>query len=142
MHKVFPWRYFYWNNAVKFNWEDGNSVKMMTSMKTIMSLISINRFLIRWHKKGWIQLTKVLSDILLKLRFSIISKIVDNSSVPLPFTRIWKSLLGIGLVLIRAATLKQKQPSSVLKKRCSENMQQIYRRASMPKSHFGMGALL
>ena len=42
----------------------------------------------------------------------------------------------------------QKQPSiGVLKKRCSENMQQIYRRTLMPKatilkSLFGMGVLL
>ena len=49
----------------------------------------------------------------------------------------------------------QKQPTrGVLKKRCSENMQQIYRRTPMPKcdfskvaatllkSHFGMGVLL
>ena len=44
----------------------------------------------------------------------------------------------------------QKQSSrDVLKKRCSENMQQIYKRAPMPKydfnkvaSHFGVGVLL
>ena len=41
----------------------------------------------------------------------------------------------------------QKQPSRrVLSKRCSENMQQIYRRTSMPKydlkSYFSMGVLL
>ena len=51
----------------------------------------------------------------------------------------------------------QKQPSGgVLKKKCSENMQRIYRRTAMPKcdfnkvakqatllkSHFGMGVLL
>ena len=44
--------------------------------------------------------------------------------------------------------IQQKQPSrGVLRKRCSENMQQIYRRTSMSKCelnklHFGMGALL
>ena len=32
---------------------------------------------------------------------------------------------------------RQKQPSrGVLRKRCSENMQQIYRRTSMPKCDF------
>ena len=43
----------------------------------------------------------------------------------------------------------QKQPSrGVLRKICSENMQQIYRKTRMPKcdaelkSHFGMGVLL
>ena len=37
----------------------------------------------------------------------------------------------------------QKQPSSgVLRKRCSENMQQIYRRTPIPKLHFAMGVLL
>ena len=50
----------------------------------------------------------------------------------------------------------QKEPSrGVLQKRCSENMQQIYRRTAIPKcdfkkvakatlfkSHFGMGVLL
>ena len=36
----------------------------------------------------------------------------------------------------------QKQPSkSVLKKRCSENMQQIYRRAAMQKCDFSKVAL-
>ena len=44
--------------------------------------------------------------------------------------------------------IQQKQPSrGVLRKRCSENMQQIYRRTPMSKCefnklHFGMGALL
>ena len=44
--------------------------------------------------------------------------------------------------------IQQKQPSrGVLRKRCSENMQQIYRRISMSKCelnklHFGMGVLL
>ena len=36
-------------------------------------------------------------------------------------------------------------PRGVLRKRCSENMQQIYRRtpkATLLKSHFGMGVLL
>ena len=40
---------------------------------------------------------------------------------------------------------KQKQPpAGVPRKRCSENMQQIYRRTPMSnlKSHFGMGVLL
>ena len=37
----------------------------------------------------------------------------------------------------------QKQPSrSVLRKRCSENMQQIYRRTPMPKCDFNKVALL
>ena len=57
--------------------------------------------------------------------------------------------------LLRKEMFLQKQPPrGVLKKRCSENMQQIYRRKPMPKcdfnkvakqllkSHFGMGALL
>ena len=36
----------------------------------------------------------------------------------------------------------QKQPSrGVLKKRCSENMQQIYRRTLMPKREFNKVAL-
>ena len=37
---------------------------------------------------------------------------------------------------------KQKQPSrGVLKKRCSENMQQIYRRTRIPKRDFSKVAL-
>ena len=53
---------------------------------------------------------------------------------------------------VMASTL-QKQPSrGVLKRRCSENMKQIYRRTLIPKCdsnkvamhlcHFGMGVLL
>ena len=49
--------------------------------------------------------------------------------------------------------LQKQPPRGILRKRCSENMQQIYRRTPMPKcdfnkvatllkSHFGMGALL
>ena len=39
--------------------------------------------------------------------------------------------------LIRDQCTKQKQPSrGVLKKRCSENMQQIFRRTPMPKCDF------
>ena len=49
--------------------------------------------------------------------------------------------------------LQKQQPRGILNKRCSENMQQIYRRTPMPKydfnnvatllkSHFGMGTLL
>ena len=48
-----------------------------------------------------------------------------------------------------ASTNSQKQPSrGNFKKKCSESMQQIYRRKSMPKYdfnmklHFGMGFLL
>ena len=41
-----------------------------------------------------------------------------------------------------AKTRYQKQPSrGVLRKRCSENMQQIYRRTSMPKCDFNKVAL-
>ena len=46
-------------------------------------------------------------------------------------------------------SVQKPPPRGVLKKRCSENMQQIYRRTPMPKckatllkSHFGMGVLL
>ena len=42
----------------------------------------------------------------------------------------------------KAETDFQKQPSSgVLRKRCSENMQNIYRRAPMPKCGFNKVAL-
>ena len=38
--------------------------------------------------------------------------------------------------------VQKQQPTGVLKKRCSENMQQIYRRAPMPKCDFNKAALL
>ena len=42
--------------------------------------------------------------------------------------------------LFKKTIFEQKQPSrGVLRKRCSENMQQIYRRALMPKCDFNKG---
>ena len=48
------------------------------------------------------------------------------------------------LKLLHVVVGFQKQPlRGVFKKRCSENMQQTYRRTSLPKCvHFGMGVLL
>ena len=48
-------------------------------------------------------------------------------------------VLGLNLILnrLRQIFTVQKQPSrGVLKQRCSENMQQIYRRTPMPKCYF------
>ena len=49
---------------------------------------------------------------------------------------------GEGTSLTRAFQERQKQPSrGVLKKRCSKNMRQIYRRTPMPKCDFNKVAL-
>ena len=51
-------------------------------------------------------------------------------------------LMSINMILNVFLGDLQKQPSrGILKKSCSENMQQIYRRTTL-KSHFGMGAVL
>ena len=56
--------------------------------------------------------------------------------------------------IIRERNIREQPPRGVPRKRCSENMQQIYRRtpmlkcdfnkaaATLLKSHFGMGVLL
>ena len=63
-----------------------------------------------------------------------------------------KSCLRL-ILICRFSSCQKQPPRGVLRKRCAENMQRIYRRSSMPKcnfnyfatsliSHFGMGVLL
>ena len=48
----------------------------------------------------------------------------------------------IELFLTRNMDVQRQPFRGVLSKRRSEKMQQIYRRTTMPKSHFGKGVLL
>ena len=43
--------------------------------------------------------------------------------------------------MVQGHTDQKQPPRGVLKKRCSENMQQIYRRTLMPKCDFNKAAL-
>ena len=50
---------------------------------------------------------------------------------------VWWHVNNLARLTVKQSNNSQKQPSTgVLRKRCSENMQQIYRRAPMPKSGF------
>ena len=69
-------------------------------------------------------------------------KINDFSYVTLIFTS-WNCGWSFFVLSVNCCSRGQKQPSrGVLRKRCSENMQQIYSRTPMPKSHSGMGVFL
>ena len=66
-------------------------------------------------------------------------------SIPASFTFIRKEPLFLFtlFIILRLSINNQKQlAKGVLSKSCSENMQQIYKRTTLLKSHFGMGVLL
>ena len=66
-----------------------------------------------------------------------------NSDKKLACASFWKSTLSLILLAMGVLgwTIQKQPPRDVPRKRCSENMQQIYRRTTMPKCDFNKVAL-
>ena len=72
-----------------------------------------------------------------KINWKVQHNVRQHQSKTLEYLKIQESLRSENLTEYYYICKEQKQPSrDVLRKRCSENMQQIYRRTPMPKCDF------
>ena len=86
--------------------------------------------------------SEMKSDITLKYLPSRDSLIQNQDDVTVVFNTSWENHIRSNFEHHNYLNSRQKQSSrGVLRKRCSENMQQIYRRTPMPKSDFNKVAL-
>ena len=146
-----------------YEFENANNISKQIKRKTTTKLgeftvKKVNRKNLEQKLKKYHTYTGQKMKFFIKAFFSKCNQISS-------FFRIWSHLLNKSLIktsvfvqcqiLSKSQSRKyviQKQPSrGVSRKTCSENMQQIYRRTSMPKcdfkttllkSHFGMDVLL
>ena len=119
-------------------------------------LLLLNYYFVQFLKT-WKTCNFILSLFLLALFYRCSSGVLEFWNTVLYFSTIAEfSSVMLQAIICKHIYMLQKRPfRGVIRKSCSENMQQIYRRTHMPKygfnkvafatllkSHFGMGVLL